>query len=55
MKKKDELIKTHYLRYQGAFTIVKYNKKDIIEYGYLLRTSNYQIASTYSLFQQKLI
>jgi hypothetical protein len=55
VKKKEELIKTYYLRHKDPITVVKHNRKDIIELGYLLRTSNYKVSSTYSIFMQKLI
>lgn len=51
--KKNELIKIYYSRFRTPLTVIKYSKKDIIEFGYCLKTG--RSALTNNIFLQKLI
>lgn len=53
IEKKNELIKTYYSRLRTPLSVMKYNKKDIIEFGYCLKTSKTPL--TNNIFLQKLI
>lgn len=51
--KKNELLKIYYSRFRTPLTVIKYNKKDIIEFGYCLKTG--RTALNNNIFLQKLI
>lgn len=51
--KKNELIKIYYSRFRTPMTVIKYSKKDIIEFGYCLKAG--KTALTNNIFLQKLV